>query len=159
MTKLNHDCDSEREDQFYSKDSSVHLASSRTLFLCEDFSVNMSHKFCAMLLYLDQVSNTEPISIYINSDGGDTAALFQIYDTINLIKAPIQTICIGAAYSAGSVLLASGTPGLRYMYKSAQVMLHGIQFIFPLPHDTVDESKNKLNYYKRHNDDILKIVA
>src|SRR5690606_38662259 len=108
---------------------------------------------------LDQVSNTEPISIYINSDGGDTAALFQIYDTINLIKAPIQTICIGAAYSAGSVLLASGTPGLRYMYKSAQVMLHGIQFIFPLPHDTVDESKNKLNYYKRHNDDILKIVA
>ena len=76
-----------------------------------------------------------------------------------MISAPIKTICIGKCYSAGAVILAAGTKGERYAFKSSKIMIHGIQFGFPLPGQDIINSKNYYDFIKENNDNIMKILA
>jgi len=78
----------------------------------------------SQLLYLDAEDNTKDINIYINSPGGMVTAGLAVYDTMQYIKAPISTLCMGMAMSFGAVLLAAGTKGRRYMLPHARVMIH-----------------------------------
>ncbi|HPF82819.1 MAG TPA: ATP-dependent Clp protease proteolytic subunit [Bacilli bacterium] len=75
------------------------------------------------LLYLDSINNND-ISIYINSPGGSVTAGMAIYDTINLIKSDVKTICVGIAASMAALLLSSGHKGKRYCLKNSEVMIH-----------------------------------
>ncbi|OGS14310.1 MAG: ATP-dependent Clp protease proteolytic subunit [Elusimicrobia bacterium RIFOXYA2_FULL_58_8] len=78
----------------------------------------------AQLLYLDAEDPEKEINLYINSPGGMVTAGLAVYDTMQYIKAPISTICMGMAMSFGAVLLAAGTKGKRYALPNARVMIH-----------------------------------
>jgi ATP-dependent Clp protease, protease subunit len=78
----------------------------------------------SQLLYLDAEDPTKDIHLYINSPGGMVTAGLAIYDTMQYIKAPISTMCMGMAMSFGAVLLAAGQKGKRFMLPHARVMIH-----------------------------------
>jgi ATP-dependent Clp protease, protease subunit len=76
------------------------------------------------LLFLEAQNPTKDIAMYINSPGGVVTAGMAIYDTMQFIKCPIATLCIGQAASMGSLLLAAGTAGKRYALPNARIMVH-----------------------------------
>lgn len=116
------------------------LSQSRTIVFSEEVSKEAGGALSAMLLFLDNEDSQSEITIYINSVGGDVTALLNIYDVMQMIKAPVKTICIGKAYSAAAVLLSAGSKGKRYATRHADVMIHGVQALFPQSEaaDTVD---------------------
>ncbi len=78
----------------------------------------------AQLLYLDAEDNDKDINLYINSPGGLVTAGLAVYDTMQFVKAPISTICIGMAMSFGALLLAAGTKGKRFALPNSRIMIH-----------------------------------
>ena len=78
----------------------------------------------AQLLYLEAEDPDKDINLYINSPGGMVSAGLAVYDTMQYIKAPITTICMGMAMSFGAVLLAAGTPGRRFTLPYSRIMIH-----------------------------------
>jgi len=143
----------------YIQQSYAQLAEYRCIFVSEDFTKEMASVVVALLLYYNKQSTTEPITIYINSNGGDGSALFAIYDMINMISAPIETICMGKCYSAGAFLLAAGTKGRRYVFKHSQIMIHGLQCAFPLPLDDQDDSVAYYSFLNTFNNKIMALLA
>lgn len=101
------------------------LLESRIIMLDKAFDQNMASRIVTSLLYLDSESQ-EDISIYINSPGGSVTAGLAIYDTMNLIKSDVQTICFGMACSMGAFILSGGTPGKRKALKHAEIMIHQV---------------------------------
>jgi ATP-dependent Clp protease protease subunit len=84
----------------------------------------MSANVVAQLLFLEADNPEKPVSMYINSPGGSVSAGLAIYDTMNYIRCPVSTICLGIAASMGSLLLAGGAEGQRYILPHARVMIH-----------------------------------
>ncbi|MCG2726212.1 MAG: ATP-dependent Clp protease proteolytic subunit [Elusimicrobia bacterium] len=78
----------------------------------------------AQLLYLDSEDSEKDINLYINSPGGLVTAGLAVYDTMQYIKSPISTICIGMAMSFGALLLAAGTNGKRFALPNSRIMIH-----------------------------------
>src|SRR5574338_445455 len=140
-------------------DTYVKLAKSRVLFVTEDVDDVMAAQLSAMLLYFDNEDNTQPIEMYIHSNGGAVTGLANIYDVMQMIAAPIKTICIGKCYSAAAVLLAAGTKGERYAFKNSSVMIHGIQFGFPIPGHDMTTSQSYYDFINANNDNIMKMLA
>lgn len=103
------------------------LAEQRVLFLNEDIDPSSATKLAAQLVYLESQSAKKEITLYINCTGGVVdGGLFTIYDTMQIISCPIKTICIGEAYSSAAVILAAGTPGLRFSYENSKMMIHSV---------------------------------
>ena len=109
---------SERVYDIYSR-----LLKDRIVILSGEIDDNLSNIIVAELLYLDSINNDD-ISLYINSPGGSITAGMAIYDTMNLIKSNVSTICIGMAASMGAFLLSSGEKGKRYCLPNSEVMIH-----------------------------------
>jgi ATP-dependent Clp protease protease subunit len=103
------------------------LVKERVVYLTDEIDSESASIITAVLFLLDQEDSEEPIQLWINSNGGDTQAFFAIYDMIQLVKAPVKTICIGAASSAAAMLLAAGSKGMRYATSNAHVMIHQVQ--------------------------------
>jgi len=89
-----------------------------------EITTDSANVLIAQLLYLEAEDSARDICLYINSPGGMVTAGLAVYDTMQYIKAPIQTICLGMAMSFGAVLLASGTKGKRYALPHSRIMLH-----------------------------------
>ena len=89
-----------------------------------EVTTDSANLLIAQLLYLDSEDNDRDINLYINSPGGMVTAGLAVYDTMQYVKSPITTICIGMAMSFGAVLLAAGTKGRRYALPEARVMIH-----------------------------------
>jgi ATP-dependent Clp protease protease subunit len=103
------------------------LIKERIIFLSEEIDAAVATYITANLLFLDIQSKNE-ITLYINSIGGSVPdGLLTIYDTLQFIKSPVKTICIGEAYSSAAVILAAGTKGRRLAYPNAKIMIHNIQ--------------------------------
>jgi len=83
-----------------------------------------ANSIIAQLLYLESEDPEKEINLYINSPGGMVTAGLAIYDTMQYIKSPITTICMGMAMSFGAVLLAAGTKGRRYCLPNSRIMIH-----------------------------------
>ena len=140
-------------------DTYVKLAKHRILFVSEDVDDRMASELSAMLLYFDNENHEDPIEMYIHSNGGAVTGLSNIYDVMQMIQAPIKTVCIGKCYSAAAVLLAAGTKGQRYAFKNSSVMIHGIQFGFPIPGHDMTASKGYYEFIDSNNDNIMKMLA
>lgn len=140
-------------------ESYVKLANDRIIFLSENVTKESAAELSAMLLYYDNQSHEDMIELYIHSNGGDASGLSNIYDVMQMISAPVKTVCIGKCYSAGAVLLAAGSKGYRYAFKNSKIMIHGIQAGFPIPGHDVTNSKNYFNFLEDNNDSIMKILA
>lgn len=140
-------------------DSIVSLSKQRSIFIYENVTKEMASTLCALLLYFDS-KGKDPIKIYVNSNGGDMSAMFQIYDTMQMVSSPLNTICLSKAYSAGSIILASGTKGMRQILNHADVMIHGVQLVFPVTpdHDSTT-SQSYLNFVDSMNESMIRILS
>ena len=109
----------ERSYDIYSR-----LLKERIVFLngpVDDVSANV---IIAQMLYLESESTSKPINLYINSPGGLISAGMGIYDTMQYIKPPVNTMCCGQAASMGSFLLAAGEKGSRFALPHSRIMIH-----------------------------------
>lgn len=100
------------------------LLRERIIFLGTEIDDEVANSVVAQLLLLDSENPEKDIMLYINSPGGVITAGMAIYDTMNLIKSDVSTICLGEAASMGSFLLSSGTKGKRLALPSARIMIH-----------------------------------
>ena len=109
----------ERAYDIYSR-----LLKERIIFLVGPVNDNISTLVTAQLLYLESENPKKEISFYINSPGGLVTSGLGIYDTMQYIKPPVSTLCIGQASSMGSFLLAAGEKGKRFSLPNSRIMVH-----------------------------------
>jgi len=109
----------ERAYDIYSR-----LLKERIIFLVGPVNDNVSTLVTAQLLYLESENPKKEISFYINSPGGLVTSGLGIYDTMQYIKPPVSTLCIGQASSMGSFLLAAGEKGKRFSLPHSRIMVH-----------------------------------
>ncbi len=100
------------------------LLKDRIIFITDQIEDNMANLIIAQLLFLESEDPEKDIYLYINSPGGVVTAGLAIYDTMQYLKAPVNTVCIGQAASMGAVLLAAGAKGKRYALPNARIMIH-----------------------------------
>ena len=100
------------------------LLRERVVFLNGPIDDGVSALVCAQLLFLESENPKKPIDMYINSPGGVVTSGFAIYDTMQYVKSPVATLCMGMAASMGSFLLMAGEPGLRSCLTNASILLH-----------------------------------
>ena len=109
----------ERAYDIYSR-----LLKERVVFCVGQVEDYMANVIVAQLLFLESENPDQEISLYLNSPGGSVTAGMAIYDTMQFMKAPVSTICIGQACSMGAFLLAAGEKGRRFCLPNARVMIH-----------------------------------
>ncbi len=109
----------EREYDIYSR-----LLNERIIFLGSPIDDQVANVVVAQLLHLESVDPAKDVSLYINSPGGSVYSGLAIYDTMNFIKPDIQTMCVGIAMSAASLLLAGGTHGKRSSLPNSRILMH-----------------------------------
>jgi ATP-dependent Clp protease protease subunit len=100
------------------------LLKQRIIFLTGPVFDQVSSLICAQLLYLESENPGKEISFYINSPGGVVSSGLAIYDTMQYIRCPVSTVCIGQAASMGSLLLTAGEKGKRFALPNARIMVH-----------------------------------
>ncbi len=109
----------ERAFDIYSR-----LLKERVIFITGGVEDYMASLITAQLLFLEAENPKKEISMYINSPGGVVTSGMAIYDTMQYIRAPVATLCIGQAASMGSLLLAAGESGMRFALPNARIMVH-----------------------------------
>jgi ATP-dependent Clp protease, protease subunit len=100
------------------------LLKERIIFVTGAIDDQVAASICMQLLYCESENPKKEISMYINSPGGIVTSGMAIYDTMQFIRSPIATLCIGQAASMGSLLLCAGTSGMRYALPNARIMVH-----------------------------------
>ncbi len=109
----------ERSYDIYSR-----LLKDRIVFLGTEVEDGVANSIIAQLLFLESEDPEKDIHLYINSPGGSVTAGLAIYDTMQYIKSPVSTICVGLAASMAAVLLSSGAKGKRLALPNAEIMIH-----------------------------------
>jgi ATP-dependent Clp protease protease subunit len=109
----------ERAYDIYSR-----LLRERIIFLGDQIEDHLANLVIAQLLFLESEDPEKDISLYINSPGGVVTSGLAIYDTMQYVRAPVSTICIGMAASMAAVLLAAGAKGKRYALPNSRIMIH-----------------------------------
>jgi ATP-dependent Clp protease protease subunit len=109
----------ERTYDLYSR-----LLKDRIIMLGTEVNDDVANIIVAQLLFLESEDPEKPISLYINSPGGSVTAGLAIYDTMQYVRAPVSTICVGQAASFGALLLLAGAKGRRYALPNARIMMH-----------------------------------
>jgi len=100
------------------------LLRERIIFLSGPIEDNLASLICAQMLFLESEAPDEPINLYINSPGGVVSAGLAMYDTMQYIKSPVSTVCLGQAASAASLILCAGASGTRYATPNSKIMIH-----------------------------------
>ena len=109
----------ERSYDIYSR-----LLKDRIVMLGTEIDDDVANVIVAQLLFLESEDPDKDINLYINSPGGSVTAGLAIYDTMQYVKCPVSTICVGQAASMGAVLLLAGAKGKRYALPSSRIMIH-----------------------------------
>jgi len=122
------------------------LLKERIIFLTGPVEDGMSSLICSQLLFLESENPKKEISMYINSPGGVVTSGLAIYDTMQYIKSPVSTVCMGMAASMGSLLLCAGAAGHRVSLPNARIMVHQPSGGF----------RGQASDIMRHAEDILK---
>jgi ATP-dependent Clp protease protease subunit len=123
------------------------LLKERIVFLSSPINDEVAASICMQLLFLEAENPKKEIAMYINSPGGIVTSGMAIYDTMQFIRPPISTLCIGQAASMGSLLLCAGTPGMRYALPNARIMVHQPSGGF----------QGQASDIERHAEDIIKM--
>ena len=111
----------ERAYDIYSR-----LLKERIVFLAGPISDIVANSIIAQMLFLASKDPNKDIQIYINTPGGSVTAGLAIYDTMQYVKCPISTVCVGLAGSMGATLLAAGAKGKRFALPNAEILLHQV---------------------------------
>jgi len=100
------------------------LLEDRIVFLGTPINDTVANFIIGQLLFLEKADRNRDVHLYINSPGGSISAGLAIYDTLQYIACPVETVCLGSAASMGAVLLAAGSPGKRYALTHSRIMIH-----------------------------------
>ena len=109
----------ERASDIYSR-----LLKDRVVFLGSEINDQVANSIVAQLLFLETDNPDADINLYINSPGGSVTAGMAIYDTMNYVKCPVRTVCLGMAASMGAFLLMAGEKGKRLALPNSEIMIH-----------------------------------
>jgi len=109
----------ERAYDIYSR-----LLRERLIFIGGPIQDEMTNLIIAQMLYLEYEDPEKEIQLYVNTPGGSATAGLAIYDTMQYMRAPVSTICVGLAASAGAIILAGGTKGRRFALTYSRMMIH-----------------------------------
>jgi ATP-dependent Clp protease protease subunit len=142
------------------------LLKERIIFVTGPIEDHMAASICMQLLFLEAENPKKEISMYINSPGGVVTAGFAIYDTLQFVRPPVATLCIGQAASMGSLLLCAGTKGMRYALPNARIMVHqpsggfsGQASDIERHAEDIIKMKRRLNdVYVRHTDQSYDVI-
>lgn len=141
----------ERAYDIYSR-----LLKDRVIFIGDPIDDHIANLIIAELLFLEREDPDTDIDIYINSPGGSVSAGLAIYDTMQIVKCDVASICVGMAASMGAILLAGGSAGKRYSLPNARVMMHQVAGGYE---GTVSDAKIRLEEMNRAQDTLMKILA
>lgn len=150
----------------YQHDIYSRLLKERIIFVTGPVHDSMASTVVAQLLFLEADNPKKEISMYINSPGGVVSSGMSIYDTMQYIRPPVATLCVGQAMSMGSLLLAGGATGHRYSLPNSRIMVHQPSGGFQGQASDIErhareimELKNKLNeIYVRHTGQTIEEV-
>ena len=143
------------------------LLKERIIILSDEVNSVTASLVTAQLLFLEAEDPDKDIQLYINSPGGEVTSGLMIYDTMQYIKADVQTICMGMAASMGAFLLAAGAPGKRFALPNAEIMIHqplggtqGQATDIMIAAQHIQRTKDRLNRIlsKRTGQDLERIV-
>lgn len=123
----------ERAYDIYSR-----LLKDRIIFIGGPVTDELANVATAQLLFLESEDPEREVNLYINSPGGSVTAGLAIYDTMQFVKAPVATLCVGQAASMGAVLLAAGAKGRRYALPHSRIMIHQLSGGFEGPAADID---------------------
>ena len=141
----------ERAYDIYSR-----LLKDRIIFVYGEINDAMVNTLIAQLLFLESEDSEKDITLYVNTPGGSVVAGLALVDAMNIVKPDISTICIGMAASMGSIILASGTKGKRYILPNSEVMIHqpwgGFQ-------GQVSDIEITTNQFVKHKKKLTQILA
>ena len=118
------DDEEEREERGLPEETVAKLRQARTIVVSGDIDKRVAERVIADLLIMESENPDEPITIYINSEGGDADGAFAMYDMIKFVKPTVKTICAGIAASAATTVLLAADKNLRYALPSARVLIH-----------------------------------
>jgi ATP-dependent Clp protease protease subunit len=142
----------ERSYDIYSR-----LLKDRIIFLGSEVNDDIANVIIAQMLFLESEDPDKDINLYINSPGGSVTAGLAIYDTMQYVKPPVSTICIGQAASMGAVLLASGAAGKRFALPNARIMIHQLSGGYQGQASDIEiQAKEALRLKSRLNDILAK---
>jgi ATP-dependent Clp protease protease subunit len=140
----------ERAYDIYSR-----LLKDRIVFIGTPVDDDVANIVVAQLLFLESEDPDKDISLYINSPGGSVTAGLAIYDTMQYVKPPVSTICIGQAASMGAVLLAAGATGKRFAVPNARIMIHQLSGGFSGQATDIEIQAREALRLKKRLDEIL----
>jgi len=123
------------------------LLEERIIFVKDVIDDYMADLVIAQMLFLDSKDSEREINLYINTPGGLVTAGLAIYDTMQFVKSPVKTICIGQAASIGAVLLAAGTKGKRYSLPNSRILIH----------QPIGMAQGQATYVKIHAEHLLEV--
>ncbi len=141
----------ERAYDIYSR-----LLKDRILFIGEPIDDHLANLIIAELLFLEREDPDSDIDVYINTPGGSVTSGLAIYDTFQIVKCDVATICVGMAASMGAILLAGGSPGKRYCLPHTRVMMHQVSGGYE---GTVTDARIRLEEMNRAHDTLMQILA
>jgi ATP-dependent Clp protease protease subunit len=142
------------------------LLKERIIFVTGGIDDNVAALITSQLLFLESENPKREIAMYINSPGGYVSSGLAVYDTMQYVRCPISTMCIGQAASMGSLLLAAGEHGMRYALPNSRVMLHqpsggysGVASDIERHAEEIIEMKRRLNnIYVKHTGQPYEII-
>jgi ATP-dependent Clp protease protease subunit len=134
------------------------LANDRILFICDVINDIVATDIVATLLLKDSEDSDKKITLFINSQGGDIRNAFMICDVINLIDAPVETVCIGAAMDEAAIILSSGAPGMRFATKNSVIAASQLVHSY-LNHSDLTNAKKYLDLSLGDNKRMMDILA
>jgi len=100
------------------------LLKSRTILIAKPVDKDLMRDVTAQLIVMSDEDSTRPITVYVNSPGGDADSGFAIYDMMRFVKAPVRTICAGLAASAAVIIYLGGEKGQRYCFPNSRFLIH-----------------------------------
>ncbi len=141
----------ERAYDIYSR-----LLKDRVIFIGDAIDDHIANLVIAELLFLEREDPDSDIDIYVNSPGGSVSAGLAMYDTMQIIKCDVATICVGWAASMGAVLLCGGTKGKRYALPHSRVMLHQVAGGYQ---GSFADARIQLEEMNRAHDTLMRIIS
>jgi ATP-dependent Clp protease protease subunit len=140
----------ERSYDIYSR-----LLKDRIVFIGTAIDDDVANVVTAQLLFLESEDPEKDVSIYINSPGGSVTAGLAIYDTMQYVKAPVSTICLGQAASMAAVLISAGAKGKRFAVPNARIMIHQLSGGFSGQASDIEIQAREALRLKKTLDEIL----
>lgn len=118
------------------------LSNDRILFICNHIDDKLATDIAANLILKDSEDSEKKITLFINSDGGDIRNALMIYDVMSMIQSPIETVCIGSAMDEAAIILAAGTPGMRFVTKNSFIAVSQLVHNWSQYCDLTDAKQN-----------------